>query len=144
VACGSVSNAAPLENPWPCLRNFSSGLWCRHSSSRGLYATQLSVIIRGPRSPDTSLRLAPIGPRSRAPKPRIATLRRQSAAVYGRRRHFRALGGEDECCGIGFRRDGSDYPWGYRFGGIRSRPFDSDPARVKHWRCFKIVTIRSG
>jgi hypothetical protein len=58
-----------------------------------------------------------------------------------RRRVLLLIGGETGA--VGRLMDGSDFLRGTALVELKSRPFDSDPARVKHRRCFEIVTVRS-
>jgi hypothetical protein len=53
------------------------------------------------------------------------------------------LRGEGTPGAVGRLMDGSDFLRGTALVELKSRPFDSDPAWVKHWRCFEIVTVRS-
>jgi hypothetical protein len=44
---------------------------------------------------------------------------------------------------VGCLMDSSNYPRDTALVELKSRPFDFDPARVKHRHCFKIMTVRS-
>jgi hypothetical protein len=66
-----------------------------------------------------------------------------AAAPGDQRRRVLLLIGGGGTGAVGRQMDGSDYLRGTALVELKSRLFDSDPARVKHRRCFKIVTVRS-